>query len=545
MLSARSRLCQCTSLLARNRPRLPSNGSSITLFSTTSSAASTRRKDRAKKDRPEEHEDKWNYNKSALFDPSTAEDPSSFKLVTANDLEKHTQPPYSVKMLARDFIEDSLYNPNYGYFSKQATIFDWDEKPLDFSAVRNSVEFDALVTKRYAAYEAERQLWHTPTELFKPWYGEAIAQCLVSEYLLKYFPYEDFVIYEIGAGNGTLASNILDFLSSHYPEVYDRTRYTIIEISGNLVQKQKQKLHRKHPSVKVVHKSVFHWDVQEPAPCFFLAMEVVDNFAHDLVRYDLDSLQPYQGYVTIDSHGEFDVMYTQAEDPLILSFLKLREQLGHHIPVSRLFRSIPSLRQIYRNLPFAANMSKEEYIPTRLLSLLRTLRNHFPRHRLLLSDFSSLSDTIPGINSPVVQTRVRNTMVATETLLVHQGSFDIFFPTNFEQLRDMYERILSQPSTESHHYLTSDPFPDRSTPLAPSMQSVTLGSNFFSSHSHLNRRNPLDGVSSASGLPVGERMSSVFKHSEFLETYADLSRTVLRNGENPMLDFYKNVKFLF
>ena len=123
--------------------------------------------------------------------------------------------------------------------------------------------------------EASDSSWYISSSYLQPWYGEAIAQCLVSEYLLKYFPYEDFVIYEIGAGNGTLASNILDFLSSHYPEVYDRTRYTIIEISGNLVQKQKQKLRRKHPSVKVVHKSIFHWDIQEPAPCFFLAMEVV------------------------------------------------------------------------------------------------------------------------------------------------------------------------------------------------------------------------------------------------------------------------------
>ncbi|KAF5377786.1 hypothetical protein D9757_008070 [Collybiopsis confluens] len=531
MLAAGSRFHRCTSLLARNR---------VACFSSSNLLSSVYRNDRAEKTKVAEREDKWNYNRSSLFDPSTAEDPSSFKLVTANDLERCTEPPRSVKMLARDFIEDSLYNPNYGYFSKQATIFDWDEQPLEFSAVRNSVEFDAIVTKRYAAYEAERQLWHTPTELFKPWYGEAIAQCLVSEYLLKYFPYEDFVIYEIGAGNGTLASNILDYLSLHHPEVYDRTRYTVIEISSNLVQKQKQKLRRKHPSVNVIHKSIFHWDVQEPAPCFFLAMEVVDNFAHDVVRYDFETLQPYQGYVTVDSHGDFDMMYTKADDPLITSFLGLREQLGHPMPVPRLFRTMPSLRRMYRTLPFAANMSEEEYVPTRLLSLLSTLRNHFPRHRLLLSDFSSLSDTIPGKNAPVVQTRVRSTMVATETLLVHQGAFDIFFPTNFEQLRDMYEHIISQPLTHSESIL-----PNRSSPLARSVQSMALGSDYFSSHSNPNRRSPLDGVSSASGLPVGERMSSVFKHSEFLETYADLSRTSLRNGENPMLDFYKNVKFLF
>lgn len=102
-----------------------------------------------------------------------------------------------------------------------------------------------------------------------------MAQCLVSEYLLKYFPYEDFIIYEIGAGNGTLALDILNYLRKEYPEVYDRTRYNIIEISGSLVKLQREKLLQEHPCVRVVHKSVFHWKTREPAPCFFVAMEVI------------------------------------------------------------------------------------------------------------------------------------------------------------------------------------------------------------------------------------------------------------------------------
>ncbi len=92
---------------------------------------------------------------------------------------------------------------------------------------------------------------------------------------MKYFPYEDLVIYEIGAGNGTLARNILDYLRDERPEVYERTSYNIIEISASLADLQKKLLLEDHPNVTVTNKSVFRWDTPEPRPCFFLAMEVI------------------------------------------------------------------------------------------------------------------------------------------------------------------------------------------------------------------------------------------------------------------------------
>ncbi|KAJ7625680.1 S-adenosyl-L-methionine-dependent methyltransferase [Roridomyces roridus] len=435
-------------------------------------------------------------------------------------------------MLVRDWIEDSLYNPNYGYFPKQAVIFDTQETTFDFPSLRNSVEFQEEVSKRYAAYGADqhqgpgRQIWHTPTELFKPWYGIAMAKCLVSEYLLKYFPYEDFVIYEIGAGNGTLAMNVLDYLKSTHPEVYDRTRYNIIEISESLVQMQRKKLASVHPCVKVWHKSIFRWEKKEPAPCFVMAMEVIDNFAHDMIRYDLKTLEPLQAYVTIDDRGDFDMIYAPVTDPLITSFLKLRTRLAHPPAIPRLLRAAPALLRSYSNLPFAPNLSTPEYIPTRLLSLLRTLRNHFPRHRLLLSDFSSIPDAIPGSNAPVVQTRFQNTTVPVTTLLVAQGFFDIFFPTDFARLRDMYEHILAQPAGDVG-------LGTRHTPLMSSAGAVSLGADYFSSYLPSNRRNPIDGVQSASGLPVGERKSSVFTHAQFLSTYADLPQTISEERRKP------------
>lgn len=97
----------------------------------------------------------------------------------------------------------------------------------------------------------------------------------MSEYLLKYFPYEDLVIYELGAGNGTLALNILDFLRAHYPEVYDRTRYNIIEISPRLAERQRKLLNPRHHMVTVNNQDIFTWNKLVSGPCYFLAIEVV------------------------------------------------------------------------------------------------------------------------------------------------------------------------------------------------------------------------------------------------------------------------------
>jgi Putative S-adenosyl-L-methionine-dependent methyltransferase len=257
-----------------------------------------------------------------------------------------------------------------------------------------------------------------------------------------------------------------------------------------------------------------------------------------MIRYDYRSLEPYQALITVDSKGDYGIYYTRVTDPLIASFLDLRRRLGHPPPIPSILKS-PSVRSIYNRLPFAPNLSTPEYIPTRLLGLLRTLRKHFPRHRLLLSDFSSLPDAIPGVHAPVVQARVRGTAVACSTLFVRPGLFDIFFPTHFGALRDMYEHVLAQPRAGD------DRLPVAPSPLASSVSPLSLGAGFFSSYQPQNRRSPTDGVASSSGLPVGERKSNVFTHAEFMETYADLEHTRLKSGENPLVDYYKNVKFLF
>ena len=116
--------------------------------------------------------DRFNYNAEVFFDEAPDPEHMAYMRVTSNDLEKYTKPPTRVKMLVRDFIEDSLYNPHYGYFPQQATIFTSAGEPINFRAVRDSVEFQNEVARRYSTYGTDsegpgRQIWHTPTELFK------------------------------------------------------------------------------------------------------------------------------------------------------------------------------------------------------------------------------------------------------------------------------------------------------------------------------------------------------------------------------------------
>jgi hypothetical protein len=291
---------------------------------------------------------------------------------------------------------------------------------------RRYVEFEDRLDE--ANPDETRQLWHTPTELFRPYYGEAMARYLVTNYKLTLYPYHDLIIYEMGAGNGTLMLNILDYIEYVDPEVYERTKFKIIEISPALAELQKQKIreaasngggggHWSH--VEVINKSIFDWDSYVHSPCFFLALEVFDNFAHDALRYDLETGQPRQGCVLIDQDGEFYEYYVDQLDPVVSRFLRVRQAAAR-----RPFAT-PASSQLWRklqlSLPFAPNMTVPEYIPTRLMQFYDILYNYFPAHRLIASDFNYLPDAVPGYNAPVVQTRYRrrNVQVSTPFVRLH------------------------------------------------------------------------------------------------------------------------------
>ena len=323
---------------------------------------------------------------------------------------------------------DSLYNPHYGYFPKQVVIFS-PGQPFDFNSMANEPEFHNQLGQRYTAFEDElddqvpnesRQLWHTPTELFRPYYGEAIARYLVTNYKLMHYPLDDLIIYELGAGNGTLMLNILDYIRDFEPDVYARTKFKVIEISSSLATLQSTQLTRNASSrghtehVEIINKSIFSWDTYVPAPCYFLALEVFDNFGHDSIRYDPSTEEPLQGTVLVDNSGDFYEFYTKQIDPVASRFLQVRDAACSR-PFDHPLRGPRFLRSLKSRLPFAPNLTLPEYIPTRLMQFFDVLRDYFPKHELLTSDFHALPDAVKGINAPVVQTRYKRRVVPVTT----------------------------------------------------------------------------------------------------------------------------------
>ena len=420
---------------------------------------------------------------------------------------------------------DSLYNPNYGYFSKQAVIFTGD--PFDFNDMRDEPEFHQLLGQRYTDFEDKldaenpnesRQLWHTPTELFRPFYGEAFARYLVTNYKLSHHPYHDLIIYELGAGNGTLMLNILDYIRDLHPDVYPRTKFKIIEISSSLASRQSSQLTRSASArghadhVEIINRSIFNWSTYVPEPCYFLALEVFDNFAHDSIRYDPYTKEPLQSTVLVDSSGDFYEMYSPNLDPVAARFLRVRNAACAQ-PFDHPLRPRSLLDRAKSLLPLSSNLSIPEYIPTRLMQFFDILEAYFPLHQLLTSDFHSLPDTIKGINAPVVQTRYKRRTVPVNTLYVslplssihlflpllllsfsseitylfycqvQQGYFDMLFPTNFAVMEDMYRAITG-------------------------------------------------------------KLTRVLSHEDFLRRWAYVEDTETRSGENPLLSWYQNASVM-
>lgn len=92
--------------------------------------------------------------------------------------------------------------------------------------------------------------------------------------------------------------------------------------------------------------------------------------------------------------------------------------------------------------------SKDVFLPTSLLQLLKRIKQNIPKSHLVVSDFDKLISPVSGINAPIVSKKGFKSEEKQDysSYLVKRGEADIFFPVDFSMLQLMHDEVLGKES---------------------------------------------------------------------------------------------------
>ncbi|TMW67067.1 hypothetical protein Poli38472_012183 [Pythium oligandrum] len=417
-------------------------------------------------------------------------------------------------VLTREYIYGALYAQDAGYFTTQAReVLHAPPQPIDFKNLWGAMDYRKVVAE---LYKQSREAWLTPVEVFAPHYSHALAKYMLN----SPFFHKHMRIYEIGGGAGTNALHILNYLRDVAPDVYEKTTYTLIEISPVMAERQRQRVVTEHPQVcRVLNTDILTFaDAHDVVndQCFFLAMEVLDNLPHDKVAvkngqwYETVVMAKAKTTTTEDTTLALalEEQLRAINDPLIRQTL---EYFGCDLPLSVSYRVNNEFAKKVRELFGKNEMSLDAaFIPTGAMQLLNTLRVSFPRHHLIAADFDELpapslnakspikplhhplsptatsEGTLCAGNAPLVASKTTGVTEDHDTYLVQGGVADIFFATDFARLKRAYCSVLNRKPEEV----------------------------------------------------------SVVKSASFLKEFGDVSKTKTLTGYNPLIQDYSNTSFI-
>ncbi|GAX75066.1 hypothetical protein CEUSTIGMA_g2510.t1 [Chlamydomonas eustigma] len=354
------------------------------------------------------------------------------------------------KLLLRDFIHQSLYHPTLGYFNRDVPVVGHLEGPINYWKVYCQEEWNIMINKKYKELQVS---FLTPVELFTPWYGYILAR-----HMLEHRKHnlgmegQPLVIYEIGGGNGTLARDVLDWLRDNRRDVYEQTCYTCVEISTRLAAEQYESV-----VVKAGHRNQFKmlkgsaldrgtWGGRDWSHSFILAMEVLDNLPHDRVFRSSEGSAWRQTSVGLCREndrgsmesGPWQELVEELSDPLIQRCLEaVYKPPTFEQRLDQKFNKLLDFILAKEGPPEAP--CEVLFLPTGCMTLMETLHDVRPNHSIIAADFDYLPDVkIPGKNAPLVSEKVNGINKDHDTLYVPWGKADIFFPTDFEALGQLY-----------------------------------------------------------------------------------------------------------
>jgi SAM-dependent MidA family methyltransferase len=203
-----------------------------------------------------------------------------------------------------DYMELSLYHPEHGYYT---SVQDKIGPGGDFYTSSNvSHAFGAMLGRQF------REMW-------------------------KNLGGEEFTIVEYGAGTGMLCHDILNYLSAD-PEFYEKIRYSIIEKSSAMREKEQKLL----PS-KVLWMDKIS-DLGNINGCVF-SNELLDNFAIHKVLMKDQLMEVYVGY----DEGFYEVL-KPASKQLVNYFEELNVVLPEGFCTEVNLEAIEWIKEISENL---------------------------------------------------------------------------------------------------------------------------------------------------------------------------------------------------
>lgn len=196
-------------------------------------------------------------------------------------------------MLLREYIGRALYARSGGYFTKH--VVGGLRQPLDLAAMADESDYRQHVAKMASEAAAGGSAWLTPSEVFTPWYGRAVARNIAARHRRIYAGHP-LQIIEIGGGNATHAVDVLDHLRTHEPDLFETCRYTLVDISQRLADIQRAELAAAGFAIErgrfeVHHGCASDWaaeraslDARLQGPWHIAMLEVLDNLPHDKIR---------------------------------------------------------------------------------------------------------------------------------------------------------------------------------------------------------------------------------------------------------------------
>ncbi|MDJ0516380.1 MAG: class I SAM-dependent methyltransferase [Trichodesmium sp. MO_231.B1] len=155
--------------------------------------------------------------------------------------------------------------------------------------------------------------------LTSPHWGSDFGELLAEQFMEMWHLFQrpnNFTLVEMGAGQGILAEQILDYLKQTHLDFFQTIEYLIIEKSEVLKAEQKQRL----GSYQVRWSDwdeIFHNSV---TGCFF-SNELVDAFP--VHKFRIEDREIREIYVSYDSEGKFVEITDKISTPEIAEYFKL------------------------------------------------------------------------------------------------------------------------------------------------------------------------------------------------------------------------------